>query len=725
MKHIAIALALLAATAASGQQVLNLRDADIRAFIQDASRVTGRTFIIDSRVQGKVSVVTERALSRSEYFEVFLSTLRANGLIAVPTSGGAFRIQPIDTAAAQPGRVGTAGSARNQFVTEVIRLRSIDAASAVETIRPLVSREGSVTANKAGNSLVVADFADNIRRIREVVRRVDTDNILTRVIPLRNAGAREIASSLAALAGAGGASTVTAVAIDSSNSIALRGDAPTVSRFAEIVADLDRRAAAGSEIRVLFLQHADAEKLLPVLQQLAGQSVSSVTPQIVGGATSSAAASQISVPVSTTSSVATGGGGKTVIARYEGINAIIISAPADVQRTLGEVVRQLDTRREQVLVEAIIVEISDTTARKLGIQLGLGGSSGGAFTTYSNVTPSIVSVGGALLQNQLSGGTTTTTTVNGTTTTTTSGNTTSGGLIENALSSVASATGGTAGAAFRLGSLYLGAIINAVSQDNQSNLLSTPSVVTLDNQEAKILVGQEVPVTTGEKLGGNFDNAFRTVQRQNVGIQLEVKPQIGEGGSIKLFLRQEVSSIAGAVSNNSADLILNKREIQTTMTVDDGQIMAIGGLLDDNERRTLEKVPVLGDIPLLGELFRSRSKSRGKTNLMVFIRPTILRSAEDARKIAEQRYGYIRNQQLADRPDREPTIDELLRDYMGVEPPVPVAPRADVAVDGTAVVITPPVPGPATVVIIPETRRSSVIRPVELPPSRRKSIDPN
>ena len=725
MKHIAIALALLAATAASGQQVLNLRDADIRAFIQDASRVTGRTFIIDSRVQGKVSVVTERALSRSEYFEVFLSTLRANGLIAVPTSGGAFRIQPIDTAAAQPGRVGTAGSARNQFVTEVIRLRSIDAASAVETIRPLVSREGSVTANKAGNSLVVADFADNVRRIREVVRRVDTDNILTRVIPLRNAGAREIASSLAALAGAGGASTVTAVAIDSSNSIALRGDAPTVSRFAEIVADLDRRAAAGSEIRVLFLQHADAEKLLPVLQQLAGQSVSSVTPQIVGGATSSAAASQISVPVSTTSSVATGGGGKTVIARYDGINAIIISAPADVQRTLGEVVRQLDTRREQVLVEAIIVEISDTTARKLGIQLGLGGSSGGAFTTYSNVTPSIVSVGGALLQNQLSGGTTTTTTVNGTTTTTTSGNTTSGGLIENALSSVASATGGTAGAAFRLGSLYLGAIINAVSQDNQSNLLSTPSVVTLDNQEAKILVGQEVPVTTGEKLGGNFDNAFRTVQRQNVGIQLEVKPQIGEGGSIKLFLRQEVSSIAGAVSNNSADLILNKREIQTTMTVDDGQIMAIGGLLDDNERRTLEKVPVLGDIPLLGELFRSRSKSRGKTNLMVFIRPTILRSAEDARKIAEQRYGYIRNQQLADRPDREPTIDELLRDYMGVEPPVPVAPRADVAVDGTAVVITPPVPGPATVVIIPETRRSSVIRPVELPPSRRKSIDPN
>ena len=719
MKRIALTIALLAATAAPAQQVLNLRDADIRAFIQDASRVTGRTFIIDARVQGKVSVVTERALSRSEYFEVFLSTLRANGLIAVPTAGGAYRIQPIDTAATQPGRVGSAGAARNQFVTEVIRLRSIDAASAVETIRPLVSREGSLTANKAGNSLIVADFADNVRRVRELVRRIDNDNILTRVIPLRNAGARDIASSLSALAGAGGASPVSIVAIDSSNSIALRGDAPTVSRFAVIIADLDKRAAAGSEIRVVFLQHADAEKLLPVLQQLAGQNVASVTPQVVGAAASSPTAP---VPVSTTSSVASGGNGKTVIARYDGINAIIISAPADVQRTLGEVIRQLDTRREQVLVEAIIVEISDNAARKLGIQLLAGGPNGGGFTTYSNVTPPIVPIAAGLLQNQLSGGTTTTTTVNGTTTTTTSGNSNGSTLLQGALSALNSATGGTLGGAIRLGgNAYFGAILNAVSQDNQSNLLSTPSVVTLDNQEAKLLVGQEVPVTTGERLGGNFDNAFRTVSRQNVGIQLEVKPQIGEGGSIKLFLRQEVSSIAGAVTANSADLILNKREIQTTMTVDDGQIMAIGGLLDDNERRTLEKTPLLGDIPILGELFKSRSRTRGKTNLMVFIRPTIMRTAEDARRLAEQRYGYIRNQQLTERPDREPTIDELLRDYMGIEPPV--------APDLGALTTQPPVAAsPITTappVVIPETRSRSVIRPVEFPPSRRKSSDPN
>ncbi len=729
MKRLVIALAMLAATAAPAQQVLNLRDADIRAFIQDASRVTGRTFIIDARVQGKVSVVTERALSRSEYFEVFLSTLRANGLVAVPTSGGAYRIQPLDTAAAQPGRVGSAGAARNQFVTEVIRLRSIDAASAVETIRPLVSREGSVTANKAGNSLVIADFADNIRRIRELVRRIDNDNILTRVIPLKNAGAREIATSLGALAGAGGSTPVSVVAIDSSNSIALRGDAPTVSRFAEIIADLDRRAAAGSEIRVIFLQHADAEKLVPVLQQLAGQSVSSVMPQIVGAVASS---TSTPVPTATTSSVATVGNGKTVIARYEGINAIIISAPADVQRTLGEVIRQLDTRREQVLVEAIIVEISDNAARKLGIQLLAGGPNGGGFTTYSNVTPPIVPIAAGLLQNQLSGGTTTTTTVNGTTTTTTSGNSNGSTLLQGALSAINSATGGTLGGAIRLGgNAYFGAILNAVSQDNQSNLLSTPSVVTLDNQEAKLLVGQEVPVTTGEKLGGNFDNAFRTVSRQNVGIQLEVKPQIGEGGSIKLFLRQEVSSIAGAVSNNSADLILNKREIQTTMTVDDGQIMAIGGLLDDNERRTVEKTPFLGDIPVLGELFKSRSRTRGKTNLMVFIRPTIMRTAEDARRLAEQRYGYIRNQQLKERPDREPTIDELLRDYMGIQPPISDSTTSDStsgaaqSASGTADATAAPSQVPEPITIVPDNRRSGVIRSVELPPSRRKSSDPN
>ncbi len=685
MKRVAtgLMLALAAYAPVIAQTTLNLRDADVRAFIQDASRVTGRNFIIDGRVQGKVTVVSDRPLSRSEYFEVFLSTLRANGLVAIPTSNGAYRIQPAETAAAQPGKIGLSGAARNQFITEVFRLRSIEASSAVDTLRPLVSREGSVTANRGANSLVVADYADNIRRIRSLLQRIDSDGASTELIALKNANARDLATSLQQLitgSNGGGENArggVAIVAIDSSNSLALRGDRGTVSRFAAIARDLDKRAASGAEVRVIWLQHADAAKLLPVLQQLVGQTA------ISSG--SDSASSSANTPASTTptpvSAPSSGGRNAPVIARYEGANAIIISAPSEMQRTLGDVVRQLDTRREQVLVEAIIVEISDTAARKLGVQFLLGGKPGSnipfAATNYSNAAPNILTIAGAVAARDLN---TTTTTINGNTTTTTTNNPVSDQLAQAAVNSVLGAAGAFGGFATNVGNNgVFGAIINAVQQDNKSNILSTPSVVTLDNQEAKILVGQEVPITTGEKLGGNFDNAFRTVQRQNVGIQLEVKPQVNEGDAIKLFIRQEVSSIAGPVSNNGNDLILNKREIQTTVTVDDGQIVALGGLLDDNERRTIEKIPLLGDIPGLGQLFRSRAKSREKTNLMVFIRPTILRNAEDARKLAERRYGYIRDQQLLLRPNEEPSIDELVRDYMGAELPLPAPAAAEAA----------------------------------------------
>ncbi|WP_184021283.1 type II secretion system secretin GspD [Sphingobium boeckii] len=733
----ASAIALMLSAPLVAQQTLNVRDADIRAFIQDAARVTGRTFIIDQRVQGKVSVVTDRPLSKSEYFEVFLSTLRANGLVAIPTAGGSFRIQPSDSAAAQPGRVGTRGSAQNSFVTEVFRLRSIDADSAVATLRPLVSKEGSVTANRSGNSIVVADYGDNIRRIRELVRQIDRDSASTRVLALKNAGAREIATSLQQLVGGGGASggggaeggavrggpAVSVVAIDSSNSIAFRGDPSTVDRLMEIARDLDTRAASGTEVRVYWMEHADAGLLLPVLQQLVGQQPSaavamggfSTASRSTGVGGGNASAAPISNPVSAAPMASgdnNGGGigiqgrGTAIVTRYEGANAIIVAAPQDIQRQLGEIVRQLDTRREQVLVEAIIVELSDTATKKLGVQLLAGGPWGGVATPFSNAQPNILTVGGALLSDRI-GSSTTTTTNNGTTTTTTTGNGISDELLKSAVSSVSAATGGLFGLGVDLGNgNVLGAIINAVKSDTKSNLLSTPSIMTLDNQEARILVGQEIPITTGEALGANLDNAFRTIQRENVGIQLEVKPQINTGGAIKLFLRQEVSSIAGPVSSTSNELILNKREIETTITVDDGQIVALGGLLDDSERRTIEKVPLLGDLPAIGALFRSKSRTRSKTNLMIFIRPTIIRNAADARRIAEQRYGYARNQQLLERPDREPTLDELVREYLWATPPIPASVPGDL--------ITPPLE-----VIVPTVRNSTTqtIIPVDLPAS--------
>jgi general secretion pathway protein D len=712
------AIALVLAAPAHSQQTLNVRDADIRAFIQDAARVTGRTFIIDNRVQGKVSVVTDRPLSRSEYFEIFLSTLRANGLVAIPAPGGAYRVQPADGAAGQPSGVGQAGN-RNQFVTEVFRLRSIDAASALETLRPLVSKDGSVTANRAGNSIVVADYADNIARIRQIIARIDRDTSATQMVMLKNAGAREIAASLQALVGSGGGSGeggnatagTSVVPIDSSNAIAIRGDAATVARLAEMARSLDRQAASGTEIRVYWLEHADAEKLLPVLQQLVGQSTSAAITSSAPAAQSAApAAAPVAAPTAASSasaSSASGGistRGPAIVTRYEGANAIIVAANSDVQRMLGETIRQIDTRREQVLVEAIIVEIGDIAARNLGVQFMLGSTKTGfAATNYSNASPNLLTLAGAYGATQL--GTTKTTIVaaDGTTTTTETAQNSelASTLQQAAVASLQSATGGFGGIATQLGNNGLfGAIINAVRSDSTSNLLSTPSVMTLDNQKASILVGQEVPVTTGEALSQNFDNQFRTVQRQNVGIQLEVKPQINAGGAIKLFLRQEVSSIAGPVSNDSSDLIINKREIETTVTVDDGEILALGGLLDDNERRTIERIPFLSDIPGIGELFKSRSRSKTKTNLMVFIRPTILRSKEDARRLTQQRYGYVRDMQARRNPDVEPSIDELVRDYMGATPPV--------AVDTVA-------PGQ---VVEPVVRESSgVVRPIEIAPS--------
>ncbi|MHA6767801.1 type II secretion system secretin GspD [Sphingobium ummariense] len=718
----ALALAAPVATPVLAQQTLNVRDADIRAFIQDAARVTGRTFIIDNRVQGKVSVVTDRPLSRSEYFEIFLSTLRANGLVAVPAPGGAYRIQPADGAAGQPSAVGRAAS-RNSFVTEVFRLRSIDAASALETLRPLVSRDGSVTANRAGNSVVVADYADNIARIRQVIARIDRDNAATQVVTLTNAGAREIATSLQALVAGGGGeggapASAQVVPIDSSNSIAIRGDAGTVARLAQMARDLDRQAASGTEIRVYWLEHADAEKLLPVLQQLVGQSsaqpVTASTPS-AGGAPSAAPASQAATPVAAVSTGSASGGGistrgPAIVTRYEGANAIIVAANSDVQRMLGETIRQIDTRREQVLVEAIIVEISDAAAKKLGVQFLIGSTSTGfAATNYSNAQPNLLTLAGAYAADRL--GTTTTTVVapDGTRTTTEvreNGDLAST-LQQAAVSSLQSATGAIAGLGGSIGNNGIfGAIINAVKSDTESNLLSTPSVMTLDNQKASILVGQQVPITTGEALSQNFDNQFRTVQRQDVGIKLEVKPQINTGGAIKLFLKQEVSSVAGPVSNDNSDLIINKREIETTVTVDDGEILALGGLLDDNERRTIERIPLLSDIPGIGELFKSRSKNRTKTNLMVFIRPTILRSKEDAQKLTQQRYGYVRGMQLQRNPDAEPSIDELVRDYMGAVPPGVAAGPGDMVAQPPAQVIEPTV-----------RESSGVVRPVDLPPS--------
>ena len=708
---LAPALALVLAGGVAAQTTLNVRDADIRAFIADAAKVTGRTFIIDQRVTGKVTVVTDRPLSRSEYFEVFLSTLRANGLVAVPSVNGVLRIQPIDNAATQPTRVGAGKSDRNAFVTEVVRLHQVDAQTALETVRPLVSQQGAVTANRGGNSLVIVDFADNIRRVRQVLARIDTDNASTRVVTLHNANAREIATALQALAGTGapganGAATggpgVSVIAVESSNSIALRGDASGVARLAAVALDLDQKAKSGTQIRVVFLENADAGQLLPVLQQLVGQAPDAVPQATLSrsnfGTSNSNATGTNTNLVSTqptpqqtqagastpggtpqTAAISSAGRSAAVVTRFVGANAIVIAAPADIQRQLSDVIRQLDTRREQVLVEAIVAEVSDATASQIGGQLILGNTKGGAFaaSTFSSSSPNLLQIAGAIGATKLASSSTTTVNTDGSTTTTNSTSDAATSLQQSAISSILASSGGLLGGGGRIGDTIFGAIINAVKSDTTSNLLQVPHLVVIDNTEARLLVGQEVPITTGEAVSlasANLSNAFRTTQRENVGIQLEVKPQVNSSGAVKLYIHQQVSSISGPVSSSNSDLILNKREVETTQVVDDGQIVLIGGLLDDNERRTIEKIPLLGDIPVLGTLFKNKARSRTKTNLMIFIRPTILRTPEDSRRLTEQRYGYLRLQQGLAAPNEEPSIDSLVRDYMGAAPPIPSAP---------------------------------------------------
>ncbi|ARU16266.1 type II secretion system secretin GspD [Croceicoccus marinus] len=698
------------ATPAHAQYVLNMRDADVRTFVADAAQVTGRTFIVDGRVNQKVSVVSDRPLTRSEYFEVFLSTLRANGLVAVPTADGAFRIQPAANAASQPSRVGSQGAPGNQMVTDVVRLGAVEAEQAVNTLKPLVSPEGSITANRAGNSLVIVDYADNLRRIRALLQQIDTDNSATELIALNHAGAREIAAALSELVpqGQGGAASLAGVvAVDSSNSLLLRGEQATIGRLAAMARELDNRAAAGSEIKVIWLDYADAGAMVAMLEKLIGGSGTYVpvavdTVQRTSGLSALGTDGAAAAPVGAVGAAVgdgnlgsglielSGGRGTAVITRYPGANAIVISAPVNTQRQLAELVRQLDVRQDQVLVEAIIVEISDSVARELGLQFLIGGEDVPfAVTNFTNIAPNIIDLAGGLLADDFDE---TTTVINGDVVTTSTNSSVSDLLRENAVQAALGTRGGLGGYGTKFGgNNYLGVLINAVEEDSDSNILSTPHITTNDNVPASILFGQEIPVSTGEALGDNFDNAFRTIQRQNVGIELDVTPQINAGDEIKLNLRQEVSSIAGPVSDDFNELIINKREIATTVTVGNGEILVLGGLLDDNERRTIQKVPLLGDIPVIGELFKSRGKSHVKTNLMVFIRPTILRTAADRQAVTARRYGAIRSAQYNFDPDREPAIDELVIDYMGAVPPtMPVTPNDTVITP--APIATTPVP---------------------------------
>lgn len=654
---------------AQERQTLNVQNADIRAFVQDVGRRTGRTFIVDPAVTGTVTVSSPRPLTSGQLFELFLSTLRANDLVVNQTGAGTYRISPAAGAAQGPSGVGA-----GRFVTEVFSLRHIDAASAAETIRPLVGGEGQVLPNATANNVVVADYADNMGRIRALVSRIDVDRSDYQVVALENASAREIASVLQQVLGQNTSITVTPV--QSSNSVVLRGDARQLDRVKGLVADLDGRSRANQDVNVIFLEHADAGQLLPVLQQIVGQPVestgqSSRTSTLRNGGiartanTTDAARTPLVGEAEQTGSIGTTTvtetGQRATIARFPGANALVISGPADLQRTLTDVIRRLDVRRQQVLIEAIVVELSDNAVRELGVQWIAASEYGAGLTNYSDSASPMLPVLGGIAANDLE-----------------KDDPLREQLQNIALNGLLGANGFVGGLGGKRGDGLFGFIINAAKTDAGSNLLQTPSIMTLDNEEATFLVGQEVPITTGQTLLDGNSNPFTTTERKDIGVRLTVRPQINAGGSITLTLKQEVSAIDGVLTRSASDIVLDKRELETTLVVDDGDIAVAGGLLDQNERLESTRVPGLGDVPVLGHLFRTTSRQGGRTNLMVFLRPTIIRTSEDAQGLSADRWGYMRAQQQAMNPDAEPSLDALLRDYMRTQPPAAVtAPSSD------------------------------------------------
>lgn len=639
-----------AAQDASCAGSVNFEEADIRAVITEFASRTGHKYVIDPRVNGTVTIKSgpNGGLCADEAWELFQAALRVSGFTAAPINGDSYKIIPIQDGARAAGPVGEA--ARGNYVTQIVRLNYIDAREAAATLTQIISERGVVSPVRTGNAVILVDDAANIARLTQVLQSIDKDTTVYRTIPLENMSAVEAARIVNDLAkefseeNSGQRSSVQVLPVEASNSILVRAEPQVLARVARVISELDRVGATNSGLSVVTLNHANASEMVELLREIAG---AQPDPNADGGAgISFGPQTNISVDVAT--------------------NSIIISGDAAIQQTLKDVVEQLDRRRAQVLVEAIIVEVSDNTARELGLQYFLSGdgSENGrvpfAATNFQSAQPNILASAGAFLLNDspFFGG-------DG------DGDNTNDGassLANTAISSLLSTNGLLLGGAGALsdGTVF-GAVLTALQEDDESRVLSLPSVLTLDNQLATLSVGQEIPITTGEAVGDNFNGgAFRTVSREEVGIILEVTPRITDGDTVTLEVRQESSSVAGQILSSSTDLITNKSEFETVALVDDGDVLVLGGLIDQSEQYFDSQVPLLGDIPVLGNLFKTQGKSTNRRNLMLFIKPTIIRDRDTANSATSKKMNYIRARELlsSDRPRSE--LDRLIEQVTGV-----------------------------------------------------------
>ena len=575
---------------------INLRNTEIREFITQVSAITGKTFVIDQRIKGNVTVVSNSNMDAKAVYDLFLTVLRVHGFAAVPTGSTVKIVQQV--LAKQSGNPLDFQRAYNEeLITQIIPVKNAVASELTKILRPLIPQHGHVGSLAVPNVLLISDYADNINRLIKIVDRIDVvDNQFIEIIDLKEAWVEDMIGLLEQLApdqigkGAKGPNKITIVASERTNSLVIKGEEETVSRVLKLVRSLDVPANRSGTVQVIRLAHADAEQLAELLNGLVAK----------GGGSKETPGQDVAVSIQADAS----------------LNALVIRANPSTMLELREVISDLDVRRLQVLIEAAIVEVTTDFSRQLGSELFVGDASSG------NTPIGLTAPTGTLAQILQSIATNI--------------------PIAPTLGDSPLVAGGRisdTGTSFAM-------IIRALASNGNVNLLSTPSITTMDNEEASIIVGQNVPFRTGSSLTGTQNNPFTTIQREDVGLTLRVTPHVHDGQLVRLEIHQEVSEVVERSqqligTEAAADLITNKREIDTTVLVDDREVIVLGGLTRDKETSTNTRVPLLGSIPGLGLLFRTEVKSYEKQNLLVFLRPTVLTSRSDIKTVTERKYSKL------------------------------------------------------------------------------------